>query len=57
MLTPDVTIVSTRDEAIAVAVAESEDGDEVAIHEATCSPGADPCTCTPTVIVVRRGKA
>lgn len=61
---PDV--FPTLDEAIAHAFADCEDGEEVAIHEATCQSGewADeesdeykPCNCSPEVHVVRRGRA
>lgn len=62
----DVDTYDTRDEAIAAAMLESEDGDEVLVHAPTCEMGrwADeesaeqkPCSCTPDVHVVRRAVA
>lgn len=51
-------VAPTKEEAIALALSDAVDGDEVAIHAGTCKVDqGEPCSCTPEVIVVRRGKA
>lgn len=57
--TDGITRVATRDEAIAVALHDARDGDEVFVHDASCACDADGkgCNCDPELIVVRRGKA
>lgn len=53
-----MTVYATQDEALAEAFAESQPGDEVAIHEASCkltvpAPAEDEaCTCTPLVLTI-----
>ena len=43
-----------RDDAIAAAMADAEDGDEVVVHQASCAARWDEaCDCTPDVRVVR----
>ncbi len=57
---PDVTYCETRDEAIAVAMSDAEDGTTVEIHGDECrvdDETLEGCTCDPEVIVVRRGTA
>ncbi len=43
-----------RDDAIAAAMADAEDGEEVVVHQVTCAMRWDePCDCTPEVRVVK----
>jgi len=56
----EVTVYPTRDEAIAMAFSESEEGDEVLIHAPDCrldDATGSPCSCSPAVHVVRRAVA
>ena len=52
-------ICPTRDEATAMAVAESEEGEHVITHqpECECDLDGEGCTCVPDVTIVRRGEA
>jgi len=52
-------LYTTVEEAILTAMVESEDGDEIIVHEPWCSSGRDPraCSCEPWTIVVRKGSA
>lgn len=47
------------EDAIAAAMEDLEDGDCVTVHDEDCAirTSEDECTCTPDVIVVRRGEA
>lgn len=53
-------VYPTRDEAIAAAMIDAEDGDEVLVHAETCAtrePGVQCDGCAAVLLVVRRGAA
>lgn len=51
------TIYATQEEAIAAAMAESEPGDIVEIHDSGCAAQVDEdCDCTPLVLTVRESE-
>lgn len=54
-----VTYCATLEEAIAEAMSDAVDGEEIAIHsdDCACDTDGDGCTCTPEVHVVRRAAA
>lgn len=58
-MTDAVIICPTRDEATALAVSQSEEGEHVITHqpECKCEPDGEGCTCIPDVTIVRRGEA
>lgn len=47
----EVEVFPTQDEAIAAALRDSPDGDEIAIHDQTCKakPDGTGCTCQPLI--------
>lgn len=48
----------TREEAIAIAVADSEPGDTVLVHAVSCATKRNQdCDCSPEVIVVPEARA
>ena len=53
------TYCHTLEDAIAEAMRDAQDGDEVAVHSAQCAGAVDGagCTCEPEVYVVRRAVA
>ena len=54
----EVTIHATREDAIAAALIDMPDGDELAVHEGGCAMNrTGKCDCEPYVTVVRRGAA